>query len=469
MAKEKVMFVCEECGSKYPRWQGQCKSCQAWNSIVEIKIDNEKSKNKVQQAISKTNNNNNNNKWVESTSKNKFLSEVSNGDNVSLRFSTGKKEFDRVLGGGVVNGSLILLFGLPGAGKSTLILEVCEEISKNKNVIYISGEESESQIKSRSDRLNISGKNIEMMTETEINKIIDHIVSSRPDFVVIDSIQTIYNADSDYSFGSSAALKENSAILNRIAKSTGIAILIIGHINKNGDVAGPKALEHIVDTICEIENENNSEYRIIRASKNRFGNTDEVGVFLMTERGMESVDNPSEIFISKDRDSVNGTNVLATIEGNRPLLIETQALVSDTDFNYPKRLASGIELNRLNLNIAILNNHTNIRLNEKDVYVSTVGGIKISDPAIDLPLSLSIISSYLKKPLSNNTACFGELDLTGRLRPVPRADLRIKEAILRGFERIIIPYRNIPKNPEKFNIEIIGAKDILDVVNQLKY
>jgi DNA repair protein RadA/Sms len=465
MKKEKVEYVCNECGSIYSRWQGQCKECKEWNTIIEIKKEEINPKNKVETAL-KSISNKKERKWIESDSDGiKYLSDVSIENGEHERFSTGKNEFDRVLGGGIMKGSVILLSGEPGAGKSTLLIEVCEYISKDKNVMYISGEESEIQIKNRATRLSISGKNIAMLSEVEINKIIEQLSIIQPDFIVVDSIQTIHNKNSDYSSCSSASLKENTTIFNRIAKSTGISMILIGHVNKTGNIAGPKELEHIVDVICEIENESDSEYRIIRANKNRFGNIDEVGVFMMTENGMKSVDNPSELFISENRDAVHGTNILATIEGNRPLLIEIQALVSESEFNYPKRLASGVELNRLNMIIAILNNHTGIKLNNQDVYVSAVGGIKISDPAADLPISLSVMSSYFKKAIDSNIACFGELDLTGRLRPIQRSELRIKEAILRGFDKIIIPSRNVPKDKSKFNIEIIGAKNINEVIN----
>lgn len=464
MGKDKTEYACSECGSIYSRWQGQCRDCKEWNTIIEIKKEKVSAKNKVETALQSISNNKDR-KWIDTDNSGiKYLSEVSIDNGEHERFTTGKNEFDRVLGGGIMKGSVILLSGEPGAGKSTLLIEICEYISKDKTVMYISGEESEIQIKNRATRLGISGKNIAMLSEVEINKIIEQLSLVKPDFIVVDSIQTIHNKDSDYTSGSSATLKENTTIFNRIAKSTGISMLLIGHVNKTGTIAGPKELEHIVDVICEIENESESEYRIIRANKNRFGNIDEVGVFMMTEKGMKSVDNPSELFISENRDSVYGTNILATIEGNRPLLIEIQALVSESDFNYPKRLTAGVELNRLNMIIAILNNHTGIKLNNQDVYVSAVGGIKISDPAADLPISLSVISSYFKKPIGSNIACFGELDLTGRLRPIQRAELRIKEAIMRGFEKIIIPHRNVPKNKDNFNIEIIGAKNINEVI-----
>lgn len=462
MAKEKTSYVCESCGADYNRWMGQCKECKEWNTIKEIKLQNNTS-NKVASVANKANNA----RWVSDNAKVEKLSSVKSDNTKSSRLDTGKPELNRVLGGGISEGSLILLSGSPGAGKSTILIEVAEYISKNKPVFYVTGEESKDQIYQRAKRLKLSGENIDIMAEVEINNIVSKIPSINPKLMIIDSIQTLYNMNSETIAGSVSTIKEVTSILNRVAKDQNIAMILVCHVNKDGNIAGPKALEHMVDVIAEIDNDSNSEYRIIRASKNRLGEVNEVGVFMMTEAGMESVDNPSELFISSDRSEVSGTSILSTIEGNRPLLIELQSLVSESEFNYPKRLATGLDLNRLNMLIAIMNKHGGIRLVDQDVYVSAVGGIKITDTASDLPLAIAIASAYLNKSAPVDMASFGEMDLTGRLRPVQRSEMRIKEAINRGFKKIMLPKRNIPKDVSKFNIEIIGVSDISDVIENL--
>lgn len=462
MAKEKTSYVCEKCGADYNRWMGQCKECKEWNTIVELKIPKAAS-NKVVNVASKANNS----RWVSDNNKVEKLSSVNSDNSKDVRLDTGKPELNRVLGGGISEGSLILLSGSPGAGKSTILVEVAEYISKNNPVFYVTGEESKEQIRQRAKRLNLSGDNIDIMAEVEINNIVETIPQIHPKLIIIDSIQTLYNMNSETMAGSVSTIKEVTSILNRVAKDQGIAIILVCHINKDGNIAGPKALEHMVDVIAEIDNDSNSEYRIIRASKNRLGEVNEVGVFMMTEAGMESVDNPSELFISSDRSEVSGTSILSTIEGNRSLLIELQSLVSESEFNYPKRLATGLDLNRLNMLIAIMNKHGGIRLVDQDVYVSAVGGIKITDTASDLPLAIAIASAYLNKCAPSDMASFGEMDLTGRLRPVQRSEMRIKEAVNRGFKKIMIPKRNIPKDPSKFDIDIIGVSDISDVIENL--
>ena len=464
--KEKKNFVCESCGQEYSAFQGKCRSCKEWNTIKEFHIPKMTSKNKVANAINKAQNQ----KWVETTSELKKLNEYGNDNGKAERkIKTGKSELDRVLGGGITQGSVILLSGSPGAGKSTLLIEVLSFISqKESDVLYVSGEESGNQILSRAKRLDLNIEDVYLYSETEVNKIVEKTIALNPAVVVIDSIQTIYNAESDYTNGSAAALKENTTIINKISKLTNIPFIIIGHVNKDGDVAGPKVLEHVVDVIANIDDEIGSEYRIIRASKNRYGNTDEVGVFEMTAQGMVSVDNPSALFVSEDRKEVSGTSILSTVEGTRPLLIEIQALVSQSEFNYPKRTSSGVNLNKLQMIIAILSNHTGITLNDQDVYVSAVGGIKITDPGIDLPLCISIASSYLKNSFDDEIVFFGEVDLTGRLRPVQYAEKRIKEASQRGFKRIIVPEKNVPKDVSQYNIEIIGLKNIGQVLSMIK-
>lgn len=462
MAKSTTKFVCTECGAVYSRWQGQCKDCKEWNVISEFKEPNANQKNKITSALSQQKS------WLSNKTKDVcYLSTVE--ENVEgNRISTGKSEFDRVLGGGIFEGSVILLSGSPGAGKSTLLIDVASYVSQNhESVLYVSCEESLPQVRNRANRLELQQDKIAMFTDNEINSIMGKIDELRPKLVIIDSLQALYNDSSDYAMGSASSLKENAFIIINYAKTTATSFLLIGHVNKDGNVAGPKILEHIVDGICNIENEESSEYRIIRTSKNRFGKIDEVGVFSMTEKGMISVDNPSEIFISQDRGNVCGTSILSTIEGNRPLLIEIQALVSDTEFNYPKRLTTGVELSRLNLLIAIMNKHSGIKLSDQDVYATVVGGLKVSDTAIDLPLAISIASAYTNKNISSDIASFGEIDLTGRLRPVSRAETRIKEAVLRGFKKIIIPKRNMPKNCSDFDIEIIGISKVDEVFQHL--
>lgn len=463
MAKEKISYVCQSCGSEFSNWMGQCKECKEWNTITEFKVET-KTTNK---ALSIANNaRGKNNEWIKSTGKTVKLSEI-NSNSTNNYFLTGKSEFDRVLGKGILKGSVILLSGDPGAGKSTLLIEVAEYVARKHVVLYVSGEESGDQIKNRALRLKLSCDNINFLQEVEINTIASEIANLNPSLVIIDSLPTLYNSNSTYSSDSKAGIDENTTAITRIAKDNGISFILVGHITKTGEISGPKSLEHKVDTACNIENDHNSDYRIIRSSKNRFGEVNEVGVFNMTSEGMVSVDNPSELFVSDDREDVYGASILTTIEGNRPLLIEIQVLVSQSEFNYPKRLVSGIELNRLNMIIAILNSQGIATLSDQDLFATAVGGLKLSDTGIDLPLALSVISGYTKKCLPSDIASFGEIDLTGRLRPVNRAELRIKEAALRGFKRILIPKKNMPKKTDDFNIEIIGFNKISEVINYL--
>lgn len=415
MSKNSAIYVCSECGEEYAKWSGMCENCKSWNTLKEFKIDSTTKK----------------------TNKKSQASEISNlGKIKKTNFSRIKSdifEFDRVLGGGIVPGSVILLGGDPGIGKSTLTAQV---ISNVKNALYISGEESLEQIKLRVDRLNIRNKNIDVVCETDIDSIIKTITKNNPKLVIIDSIQTMYSEAFPSTPGSMVQVRECGLKLQNIAKKLRIPVIMIGHVTKSGNVAGPKILEHLVDVVLYLEGERYHNNRILRAQKNRFGSIDEIGVFEMDEKGMVEVKNPSKLFLEEKGDNVSGSAVAVTVEGNRPILIEVQALVSKTNFGYPKRTTSGFDLNRLNLIIAILSQRGRINLGNYDVYINIVGGLKINDPGADLAVGMAIVSAFTKKPIGNKYAFFGELGLSGEIRKVKFDKKRANEAKRLGFDKI---------------------------------
>lgn len=410
------LYLCDNCGYELLKWQGQCPSCQSWNTISQINLSREKSLKKRRKLIQPIS-----------------LRRIKISDKDRLR--TGVSEFDRVLGGGLVSGSLILLAGQPGIGKSTLLLQACSKI--NSRVLFFSGEESNNQIKLRAKRLGIDSTKIDLLADQRIDSLIAAAQGSYQ-LVIVDSIQTVYDSKLATGQGSLSQIKACGYQLQKIAKERQIPIIVTGHITKEGQIAGPKVLEHLVDTVLYLEGDQNHDQRIVRAIKNRFGSTNETGIFRMSAKGMEPVDNPSELFLS-EKISASGSTVGSIIEGQRPLLIEIQALAEKTIFGYPKRRAQGITINRLEVLSAVISNRTKLNLSDKDIYVNIVGGLDVKEPAVDLPICLSIASSIINKPVKPELACFGEVGLAGEVRSVPYFQNRLKEISRLGFKTAIAP------------------------------
>jgi len=432
MAKVKTIYSCTECGGQSPKWQGQCPSCFAWNTLVE--------------AI------------AESPSANRFAplaqaSAVQNLKDVEAaevpRQATGIAEFDRVLGGGLVPGGVVLIGGDPGIGKSTLLLQTLCHLGNASKTLYISGEESAQQIAMRARRLGLDASPLALLAEINLEKIISTLQTHKPDVAVIDSIQTVYSEALQSAPGSVAQVRECSAQLTRAAKQLGISVILVGHVTKEGSLAGPRVLEHIVDTVLYFEGDPNSSFRLIRAFKNRFGAVNELGVFAMTEKGLREVSNPSALFLSHHAEEVPGSCITVTQEGTRPLLVEVQALVDEAHAPNPKRLCVGLEQNRLAMLLAVLHRHAGVACFDQDVFVNAVGGVKISEPAVDLAVLLAIVSSLKNKALNNKLIVFGEVGLAGEVRPVQRGQERLKEAAKLGFTHAIVPKANAPKQAIK--------------------
>lgn len=448
MAKSKSVFFCNECGAESPKWLGQCPACKAWGSMVEEVVTAKAAKAPVSAVRG--------NRAVPEK-----LSEIE--VHADSRITTGIDEFDRVLGGGIVNSSLVLVGGDPGIGKSTLLLQICRILAeKNISVLYISGEESVRQVKMRADRLGSSKGDIFLMSETCLDHIEETITEKKPDVVVIDSIQTMYREDISASPGSVSQVRETTGALLRIAKGQGVTIFIVGHVTKEGVVAGPRVLEHMVDTVLYFEGDNSSDYRVLRAVKNRFGSTNEVGVFEMRGSGLREVKNPSEYMLAGTPVGEPGSVIAATVEGTRPILLEIQALCCQTSFNFPKRTCVGIDLNRVNLLMAVLEKRMGLKLSFCDAYVNAAGGMKVSEPALDVAIALAIISSYLNKPLPAKTIAFGEIGLTGEIRGVSQAEQRVNEAVQLGYESVILPKVNAAQMKDK-EIKIIGIGHITEL------
>lgn len=456
MAGNKVLFICNSCGYTSPKWEGKCFSCGAWNSFEEKEILPENSREKR------------NKQWKEdepeSKAKPKPISEVQLGQTV--RILTSDSEMDRILGGGIVPGSLILIGGQPGIGKSTLLLQTAMNI--NRKVFYISGEESEEQLKLRADRLSSKQKNVYVLAESNLSVILKEAKQLGPDLIIIDSIQTSFSPFVDSGAGSILQIRECTSELLRFAKETKIPIFIVGHITKSGDLAGPKLLEHIVDVVIQFEGERNYNYRILRTLKNRYGSTDELGIYEMLESGLKPVDNPSELLLSQNTENFSGSAVAGTIEGLRPMLIETQALVSGAIYGTPQRSSTGYDLRRLNMILAILEKRAGLYYGQKDVFLNIAGGLKIADPAIDLAVVASLVSSLNDKSIPKNVCFAGEISLTGEIRPVKNIELRIKEANRLGFKRIYISSNNLKGiNKNNFNIELIDIGKVVDLLEHI--
>lgn len=451
MAKEKIVFECGECGEKHPKWQGKCNGCGLWNSLIET----------VEQQISKPSVNNRFNA-LNQQSAIVTLDQITAQD--VRRQNTGIGELDRVLGGGLASGSVILLGGDPGIGKSTLLLQTLAQIAQTSKVLYITGEESVQQVALRAKRLDIaSHPNLRLMSEIRMETIVPQIDKEQPDVVVIDSIQTAYSELLQSAPGSVAQVRECSSILTRIAKGRQIIVILVGHVTKDGAIAGPRVLEHIVDTVLYFEGEQHSNFRMLRSVKNRFGAVNELGIFAMTDKGLREVNNPSALFLSSYRANTAGSCILISEEGTRPLLVEVQALVDQSHIMPAKRLAVGMDSYRLSLLIAIMQRHLGIQLFDQDIFLNIVGGIKVAEPALDLAAVLAIISSFKNKPLPDKLAVCGEIGLSGEIRTIQKGQDRIREAAKLGFTKIIVPKANLPR--EKIDgVEIIAYDKLEDII-----
>ena len=453
MAKAKIQYTCTECGGVSSKWAGKCPACGQWNTLVEMVV--ESSANRFSA----------NRQGIAQTAPVLSLADI---DAIDVpRFQSGISEFDRVLGGGLVSGGVVLIGGDPGIGKSTLLLQTLVNLARVKNVLYVSGEESGAQVALRAKRLGLTAENLQLQAEIQLEKILGTLDNLKPEVAVIDSIQTIYSDALTSAPGSVAQVRECAAQLTRFAKQSGTTIIMVGHVTKEGALAGPRVLEHIVDTVLYFEGDAHSSFRLIRAFKNRFGAVNELGVFAMTEKGLKGVSNPSALFLSQHQREIAGSCVMATLEGMRPLLVEIQALVDASPTPNARRLSVGLEQNRLAMLLAVMHRHANISAYDQDVFINAVGGVKISEPAADLAVLLAINSSLRNKPLPRGLVVFGEVGLAGEIRPAPRGQDRLKEAVKLGFSMALIPKANAPKQAFE-GLTVIGVERIDEAFDRLR-
>jgi DNA repair protein RadA/Sms len=454
MAKIKSAYVCTDCGAEYSQWQGQCQACHAWNTLKEFKLSSAKKS---------------------STGSSKGYSGVTENQVQSIndvdlaevpRISSGMSELDRVLGGGIVPGSVVLIGGDPGVGKSSILLQVMCYLSTQQKVLYVTGEESLQQVAARAKRMQLPDEQLRLLTETDVEAITMASEKESPKVMVVDSIQTMQLAEVSSAAGGVSQVRETAAYLTRYAKQNNVAIFLVGHVTKSGEVAGPRVLEHIVDTVVFLEGQSDSRFRTLRAIKNRFGAVNELGVFAMTEKGMKQVKNPSAIFLSRGEDPAPGSVVMVIWEGSRPLLVEIQALVDDSPYGAPKRVTVGLDQNRMAMLLAVMHRHGGIQASDQDVYVNVVGGVKVSETSADLAVLCSILSSMRSKPLAQELIIFGEVGLAGEIRPVPSGQERIIEAAKHGFKRAIVPIGNVPKGGVA-GMEVIGVKSLQQALDVL--
>ncbi|HEY6093732.1 MAG TPA: DNA repair protein RadA [Gallionellaceae bacterium] len=453
MAKAKTVFSCTECGGQVPKWQGQCPHCMAWNTLVESVAETPAAGGKNRYSA------------LAATGQVQRLSEVEAQE--VPRTPSGIAEFDRVLGGGLVQGAVVLIGGDPGIGKSTLLLQTLAHLSTAQNVLYVSGEESSQQIALRAKRLALDARAVHLLPEIQLEKIQATIAANKPEVVVIDSIQTIYSEQLTSAPGSVAQVRECAAQLTRLAKSSNVTMILVGHVTKEGTLAGPRVLEHIVDTVLYFEGDTHSSFRLVRAFKNRFGAVNELGVFAMTEKGLREVSNPSALFLSQHGAQVAGSCVMVTQEGTRPLLVEIQALLDDAHSPSPRRLSLGLEQNRLAMLLAVLHRHAGVACFDQDVFINAVGGVKITEPGADLAVLLAIVSSLRNRPLPEKMVVFGEVGLAGEVRPVQRGQERLKEAAKLGFKRAIIPKGNKPRHAIE-GMEVIAVERVEEAVTRMR-
>ena len=445
MAKSKTVFICSECGYKTAKWSGKCPECNSWNTMteeVEVVADTTFFQPKITQGATPIN---------DITS------------SAESRFTGGSKELDRVLGGGIVEGSLILIGGEPGIGKSTLLLQICKSI--REDVLYISGEESPSQIKMRAKRLSVDKENLSILCNTNLSNILANIEAKKPKVAIIDSIQTIYSKEISSAPGSVSQVRQVTLMLMKLAKSLNITIFIVGHVTKDGSIAGPRVLEHMVDSVLYFEGDSSHTFRLLRAVKNRFGSTNEVGIFEMTDCGLNDIKNPSSTFLNEYDKPIAGNCITCTVEGTRPILTEVQALTCPTFLPVPRRTASGIDQHRVVLLMAVLEKRLKLNLSNYDTYINIAGGMRLSEPASDLAVALSIYSNYKDIIIGNSTVIFGEIGLSGEVRSVTAAESRIKECKKLGFEKIIIPFSNYSSLKEKTGV--VGVKNISDAIKAI--
>ena len=430
--KSKIAFLCSACGDDFPKWNGQCPSCREWGTLSEFRTTNKKKRNFIER-------------------KSKSLNDILNGE-PGERLSTGLKEVDRVLGGGLLSGSLILLGGNPGVGKSTLALHLCSGLKRK--ALYISAEESEEQVALRAKRLNINPENLFFSGENDLDGILNHLDRIRPEILIVDSIQTIMNSGLDSLPGSPSQIRDCGQRLLETAKHKNVSILIVGHVTKEGTIAGPKMLEHMVDTVLYMEGDDRYEHRMLRSAKNRFGATHEVGIFQMNEKGLEEVKNPSEMFLAERSVDVAGTTIYPSLEGTRPILVEVQALVSNANYGTPQRNVNGFDYKRLGMLIAVLEKRMGLAMGTKDVFVNLVGGLKVDDPALDLSIISSIASSTMDSPVNKGVVLCGEVGLAGEVRSINRIEHRLSEAQSLGFKMALVPSSSISKSVQKLKLEI---------------
>jgi DNA repair protein RadA/Sms len=451
LAKSKTVYVCGDCGSEFAKWQGQCNDCEAWNTLTRLSVDNVSSKSRRQGYAGQ----------LEQT---KSLSEVSAVD--VKRLTTKNAEFDRVLGGGLVPGSAVLISGNPGAGKSTLLIQIMCQLSSEYSALYVTGEESLAQIAMRAKRLNLPMDHLKVMAQTSVESILSVWDELKPKLMVIDSIQVMHLEDVESAPGGVSQVRESASVLIQHAKKTDTVLILVGHVTKEGNLAGPRVLEHMIDCFIMLEGDNDARYRTLRSSKNRFGAVNELGIFAMTEKGLVEVSNPSAIFLSRGVEETPGSIVMVVWEGTRPLLVEAQALVDESAFGNPRRVAVGFEQNRLAMLLAVLHRHGGLQVGDHDVFVNAVGGVRVSETSSDLALLLAVVSSFRDRILPSNLVCFGEVGLSGEIRPVPNGQERIREAAKHGFTRAIVPKANLPKKPIP-GMSVIGVGKLSDALNEI--
>ena len=449
MAKAKTVFYCTECGNESPKWQGRCTACGAWNTMKEYI---EKSASVGRGAVAPVGNSRTAQK----------LNQITHDD--TLRFSTGMGELDRVLGGGAVAGSLVLVSGAPGIGKSTLLLQICNSLCAGRTVLYVSGEESENQLKLRAERIGVSPDTLYILSEIRMSDILESVELVKPDILIVDSIQTLYDQQNDSAPGSVSQVKDCTMALLQLSKSSGITVFVVGHINKDGNIAGPKVLEHMVDCVLYFEGDANTPYRLLRAAKNRFGSTNEIGVFEMADKGLAEVPNPSQMLLEGRPEGAPGTCVACVMEGTRPVLAEVQALVSKTTFQVPRRTADGFDYNRAVLLMAVAEKRAGLKLSAFDAYINVIGGLRLDEPGADLPVALALASSYREQAVDSELVAIGEVGLTGEIRSVSYMNQRLAEVARLGFKRCIIPKNNAEKLEIPRSLTVYRVKNLREAI-----
>lgn len=450
-AKTKLAYACQHCGAQFPKWSGQCTGCQAWNSLAE--------------EVVQTGRQGRYQGYAGAEPQLTRLTEVDLQD--ELRLSSGLKELDRVLGGGIVSGSVVLIGGDPGIGKSTLLLQALAHLSQKNKVLYVTGEESLQQVTLRAKRLGLPAEALLLLADTQVERILKLAQKEKPQILVIDSIQTVHTELLQSAPGSVSQVRESAAQLTTFAKKTNTALFLVGHVTKEGTLAGPRVLEHMVDTVLYFEGEADNRYRMVRAFKNRFGAVNELGIFAMTDKGLREISNPSAIFLSRYPQPVSGSVIMATKEGTRPLLVEVQALVDQSHMANPRRVGVGLDTQRLSMLLAVLHRHGGIVTYDQDVFVNVVGGVQVTETAVDLPVVLAVMSSLRNKALPQDLIVFGEIGLAGELRPIQGGQERLREAAKHGFKRAIIPLANAPKEPHN-ELEIFTARSLAEVLDHLQ-